>query len=302
MASISVPKPIQHIMRRPKINLTLVITYILLGLVSIIMVLPFFWMLSTSLKVDAEIFGRTIKWIPSTLDWENYRYIFNDLNMDTLFRNTIYVSVIAVFVQIILCSMAGYAFARLNFRGKNILFLATVMTMTVPFEVLVLPMFILVRHFPLAGGNNLLGNGGVGLLNSYTGIVFPHLVTVYGIFIFRQFFLGFPRELEDAAMIDGANKARIFWSLVLPNSGPVIGTMALFAFLWTWNDLLWPVIVIKQNHLKTLQAGIAIVAQNPSRWGEMMAASVMITLPVVLVFLLLQRFLVQGVATSGIKG
>lgn len=302
MASISLPKTSQQVTKRPRIKISLILTYLVLGLISIVMIMPFFWMLSTSLKVDSEIFGRTIKWIPSTLDWENYRYIFNDLNMEVLFRNTIFVSVMAVIVQIILCSMAGYAFARLNFRGKNVLFLSLVITMTVPFEVLVLPLFILVRHFPLAGGNDLLGNGGVGLLNSYTGIVFPHLVTVYGIFIFRQFFLGFPKELEDAAMIDGANKARIFWSLVLPNSGPVIGTMALFSFLWAWNDLLWPVIVIKQNHLKTLQAGIAIVAQNPSRWGEMMAASVMITLPVVLIFLLLQRFLVQGVATSGIKG
>lgn len=302
MATISVAKSTQRASRRVKISFSLVLTYVLLALMSIVMVLPFFWMLSTSLKVDSEIFGKTIKWIPSTLDWENYRYIFNDLNMDVLFRNTIYVSVIAVVVQIILCSMAGYAFARLNFRGKNVLFIALVITMTVPFEVLVLPLFIFIRHFPLVGGNNLLGSGGVGLLNTYGGIVFPHLVTVYGIFIFRQFFLGFPKELEDAALIDGANKARIFWSLILPNSGPVIGTMSLFAFLWAWNDLLWPVIVIKQNHLKTLQAGIAIVAQNPSRWGEMMAASVMITLPVILVFLLLQRFLVQGVATSGIKG
>jgi multiple sugar transport system permease protein len=300
--NLSVPQTAPRVSRLPKIKLPLVATYLLLGLVSIIMVLPFVWMLSTSLKVDAEIFGRTIVWIPSTLDWENYSYIFNDLKMDMLFRNTIYVSVLSVVVQTILCSMAGYAFARLNFRGKNVLFLAIILTMTVPFEVLVLPLFIFVRHFPLMGGNDLFGNGGFGMVNSYAGLVFPHLVTVYGIFIFRQFFQSFPKELEDAAMIDGATKARIFWSMILPNSSAVIGTMSLFAFLWSWNDLLWPVIVIKQAQLKTLQAGLAIVAQNPSRWGEMMAASVMITVPVVLVFLLLQRFLVQGVATSGIKG
>ncbi len=116
------------------------------------------------------------------------------------------------------------------------LFFALLITMTVPFEVLVLPLFVLVRGFPLAGGNDLFGNGGVGLMNSYAGIVFPHLVTVYGVFIFRQFFLGFPKELEDAARIDGASRTRIYWSLLMPNSAPVIGTMGLFAFLWAWND------------------------------------------------------------------
>jgi multiple sugar transport system permease protein len=273
-----------------------------LGLTAIFMLLPFIWMVSTSLKVDAEIFAPDIRWIPSQLDWENYTYIFRDLNMEVLFRNTIFVTMIAVVAQIMLCSMAGFAFARLHFRGRDLLFVAVLITMTVPFEVLVLPLFILVRRFPFAGGNDLLGNGGVGLMNSYAGIVFPHLVTVYGIFIFRQFFLGFPKELEDAARIDGASRIRIYWSLLMPNSAPVIGTMGLFAFLWAWNDLLWPVIVIKENSMKTLQAGLAIVAQNPSRWGEMMAASVIITVPVILVFLLFQRFLVRGVATSGLKG
>ncbi len=291
-----------HMHRRFGAALTLGFTYATLGLVSLFMLLPFVWMVSTSLKVDAEIFTPGIRWIPSELDWENYTYIFRDLNMEVLFRNTIFVTLIAVVAQIILCSMAGYAFARLRFRGRNLLFVAILITMTVPFEVLVLPLFILVRRFPLAGGNDLLGNGGVGLMNSYAGIVFPHLVTVYGIFIFRQFFLGFPKELEDAARIDGASRIRIYWSLLMPNSVPVIGTMGLFAFLWAWNDLLWPVIVVKENSMKTLQAGLAIVAQNPSRWGEMMAASVIITLPVIFVFLLLQRFLVRGVATSGLKG
>jgi multiple sugar transport system permease protein len=285
-----------------KFSYMLAFTYVILILISVVMILPFIWMLSTSLKQDAEIFGETIRWIPTTLDWENYSYIWNSLKMEVLFRNTLYVSVLAVVAQTILCSMAGYAFARLNFPGKDALFIATVLTMAVPFEVLVLPLFILVRNIPGMGGNDWLGQGGVGMMNSYSGLVFPHLVTVYGIFIFRQFFLGFPKELEDAARIDGASRPRIYWSLIMPNSGPVIGTMGLFSFLWAWNDLLWPVVIIKDNSMKTLQAGISTVAQNPSRWGEMMAASVMITLPVMLVFLILQRFLVQGVATSGLKG
>ena len=289
-------------LRRPRFDLTLAITYLVLALVSVIMVLPFIWMLSTSLKQDGEIFGETIRWIPSVLDWENYSYIYKSLNMDVLFRNTLYVSLVAVVGQTLLCSMAGYAFARLEFPGKNALFIATILTMAVPFEVLVLPLFVLVRNFPLLGGNDLFGQGGIGMMNSYSGLIFPHLVTVYGIFIFRQFFLNFPKELEDAARIDGATRPRIYWNLIMPNAGPVIGTMGLFSFLWAWNDLLWPVVIIKEPGMKTLQAGIATVAQNPSRWGEMMAASVMITVPMIIVFLILQKFLVQGVATSGLKG
>jgi multiple sugar transport system permease protein len=276
--------------------------YLILILASVVMVVPFIWMLSTSLKIDSEIFGDTIRWIPSVLDWANYTYIWKDQKMEVLFRNSFFVSGLSVMVQIILCSMAGYAFARLKFRGRDALFAAILITMTVPFEVLVLPLFLLIRQFPLAGGNNILGQGGVGLLNTYEATAFPHLVTVYGVFIFRQFFLGFPKELEDAAWIDGASKTRFFWSILIPNSRPVIGTMGLFAFLWSWNDLLWPVVVVKDNTMKTLQAGLSTVSQNPSRWGEMMAASVMITIPSILIFLLLQRFLVQGVATTGIKG
>ncbi len=285
-----------------RFSFSLFFLYLILALVSVVMLLPFVWMLSTSLKIDSEIFGETIRWIPSVLDWENYSYIFKSLNMDVLFRNTLFVSVLAVVAQIILCSMAGFAFARLEFPGKKALFTATIITMAVPFEVLALPLFLIVRNFPLFGGNNILGQGGIGMMNSYAGLVFPHLVTVYGVFIFRQFFLGFPRELEDAALIDGASRPRIYWSLIMPNAGPVIGTMGLFSFLWAWNDLLWPVIIVKEPTMKTLQAGIATVAQNPSRWGEMMAASVMVTVPMIIVFLVLQKFLVQGVATSGLKG
>ncbi len=289
-------------LHRPRFGLSLGFTYLILLLISVIMVLPFIWMVSTSLKQEGEIFGETIRWIPSVLNWENYSNIFKSLNMDVLFRNTLYVSLAAVVGQTILCSMAGYAFARLNFPGKNALFITTILTMAVPFEVLVLPLFVMVRQFPLIGGNNLFGQGGIGMMNSYGGLIFPHLVTVYGIFIFRQFFLGFPRELEEAARIDGASRLRIYWNLIMPNSIPVIGTMGLFSFLWAWNDLLWPVVIIKEPALKTLQAGISTVAQNPSKWGEMMAASVMVTLPMILVFLILQKFLVQGVATTGLKG
>jgi multiple sugar transport system permease protein len=282
---------------------SLFLIYLLLIITSIIMIIPFVWMVLTSVKVDAEIFGMTPRWIPSQLDWSNYSDAYRSINMGLLFRNTTFVTVADVAAQILLGSMAGYVFARLNFPGRRVIFFALLITMMVPFEVMVLPIFLLARRFPLAGGNDLLGQGGIGLLNSYGGLIFPGLISVYGVFLFRQFFRSFPKEIEDAAMIDGCSHARFFWSILMPNSKPVIGTLGLFSFLWTWNDFLWPLVMVKEDRMKTLQLGLSAFNQEfGTQWAELMAASVMVTLPVIALFLYAQRFLVRGLATSGLKG
>jgi len=266
-------------------------------------VMPFVWMVLTSIKPDEEIFGVTLRWLPSTLDIENYRTAFESIDMGVLFRNTILVAAVDVASQILLGAMAGYAFARLEFPGKQAIFFALLITMMVPFEVLVLPIFLFVRHLPFAGGNNILGTGGIGLLNSYGGLFFPNLISVYGVFIFRQFFRSFPMEIEDAARIDGCSRMRFFWTVLIPNSRPVMGTMGLFAFLWTWNDFLWPLVIVKEDSMRTLQLGLSSFRQEFGvRWAELMAASTMATVPVIALFLFLQRFLVQGLATTGLKG
>ena len=281
----------------------LVVTYLLLIVGAITMLMPFLWMISTSFKADRDIFHLTPQWIPTVWDFGNYADAYNSIHMGQLYFNTIIVTSVDVFGQILLGSMAGYVFARLNFPGKNLIFFSLLATMMVPFEVLVLPIFLFVRAFPLAGGNNLIGQGGIGLINTYPGVIFPNLISVFGIFIFRQFFQGFPKEIEEAAIIDGCSKYRIFWTILVPNSRPVIGTMALFSFLWTWNDFLWPLIVIKNDALNTLQLGLASFNQETgTRWAELMAGSVMVTVPVILLFLFLQRFLIQGIVTTGMKG
>ena len=223
--------------------------------------------------------------------------------MGRLFLNTGFVTIIDVVGQVIFGAMAGYVFARLNFPGKQVIFFSLLATMMVPFEVLILPIFLFVRYFPLAGGNDLLGQGGTGLLNTYGGIIFPNLVSVFSIFLFRQFFLSFPHEIEEAAIIDGCSLQRIFWVILIPNAKPVMGTMSLFAFLWVWNDFLWPLVVVKQDSLNTLQLGLSSFNQEVgTRWAELMAGSVMVTIPVILLYLSLQRFLNQGIATTGLKG
>ncbi len=281
----------------------LMLVYLALVLGSMVMILPFVWMLLTSVKPDAEIFGQTLRWLPSEFDFANYADAYASINMGRLYQNTIFITAVDVMSQILLGAMAGYVFARLRFPGRQAIFFALLITMMVPFEVLILPIFLFVRRFPLAGGNNLLGNGGAGLLNTYPGLMFPNLISVYGVFLFRQFFRAFPLEVEEAALIDGASRARFFWAILIPNAKPVIGTMALFSFLWTWNDFLWPLVIAKEEQMKTLQLGLSTFNQEfGTRWAEMMAASVMATVPVLLLFLFFQRFLVQGLATTGLKG
>lgn len=285
-----------------KFSWSKLLTYAVLSLGAIVMVLPFLWMLSTSLKVDSEIFGAGVRWIPGQLDFQNYVDAFVQTNMARLFLNTSFITVVTVASQVILGSMAGYAFARLNFRGKNFIFFVLLATMMVPFEVLIIPIFLLIRAFPLVGGNDILGQGGTGLINTYAGVMFPNFISVFSVFLFRQFYSRFPKEIEEAAIVDGCSRIGIYWRILLPNSKPVMGTMALFAFLWSWNDFLWPLVVIKNDALKTLQLGLSLFNQEQgTQWAELMAASVMAVVPVILLYLFLQRFLVEGSVTSGLK-
>ena len=284
-------------------RLPLILTYFFLIAGAIVMVMPFAWMVSTSIKPDKEIFGDTIRWIPNELDLQNYTDAFEQTNMPRLFANTIAVTAVAVSSQVLLGSMAGYVFARLHFRGKTLLFFALLTTMMVPFEVLIIPVFLLIRYFPLAGGNDIFGQGGTGLINTLGGVMFPNFVSVFGVFLFRQFYLSFPKEIEEAAIVDGCSRVGVYWRILIPNSKPVLGTMALFAFLWSWNDFLWPLVVVKEDSLKTIQLGLSVFDQEQgTAWAELMAASVMAVVPVIILYIVLQRFLVSGGLTSGLKG
>lgn len=279
------------------------LTYIVLSLLALTMVVPFWWMLVTSLKPNAEIFTVPTQWLPRSLYLTNYTDALEKARMGVLFRNTAIVAVLTITLNLTLCSMAGFVFARLRFVGKGFLFWMLMASMMVPFEVQLIPIFLIARGFPLLGSNDLLGRGGTGLMNSYTGLVFPNTVTVAGIFIFRQFFLRFPHELEDAARIDGAAYGGFFWRILMPNSRPVIASLSLFTFLWSWNDFLWPLVIVRDMRLKTLQLGLSAFQQEGmTNWGPLMAACVLTTAPVIAFFLFLQRYFVQNVTRAGIKG
>lgn len=263
--------------------------------------IPLAWMLVMSLSPSEEIFGSGV--LPSRLTADHYRTAWDEINMARLLFNTAVVSVGAVVGQVLLAAMAGYAFARLRFRGRRVIFVTLLITMMVPFEVLVIPLFLAVRALPLLGGNDLLGQGGVGAMNSHLGIMLPNLITVYGVFLFRQLFLSFPREIEEASIIDGATRRRFFWRILLPNAKPAMTTMGILAFLWTWNDFLWPLIVVRDAEMFTVQIGLAFFnEQFGTRWGPMMAGSVIATVPVVVLFLLAQRRFFSVGVRAGVKG
>ena len=277
--------------------------HLLLAAGAVTMILPFLWMLSTSLKPESEIFRFPPVWIPHTWRWANYREAMQAADFGRYSLNTVIYAVVITFSNLLLCSMAAYAFARLRFRGRNLLFILTLGTMMVPGQVTMVPVFILLKRWPLVGGNGWLGVGGHGLLNSYIGLVLPGAVGAFGIFLLRQFFMTLPRELEDAARIDGCSEAGIYWRIILPLSGPALATLGIFTFTAAWNEFLWPMLIMSKDSMKTLQVGLQVFqTQYTTRWDLLMAGTVVVTIPVLIIFLAGQRYFTRGIALSGMKG
>jgi len=266
-------------------------------------IVPFLWMISTSLKPESEIFRFPPVWVPSLWKWDNYADAMKAAPFGRYFLNTIIYSVAITASNLLFCSMAAYAFARLRFRGRNLLFILVLGTMMIPGQVTMVPVFIMLKRWPLLGGNDLLGVGGHGLLNTYTGLVLPGAVGAFGIFLLRQFFMTLPRELEDAARIDGCSEIGIYWRIILPLSKPAMATLGIFTFTAAWNEFLWPLLIMSKESMKTLQVGLQVFqTQYTTRWDLLMAGTVVVTLPVLIIFLFGQRYFTRGIALSGIKG
>jgi multiple sugar transport system permease protein len=199
--------------------------------------------------------------------------------------------------------MAGYAFARLKFPGRNVLFIIVLATMMIPFQMLLIPLFIILKSWPLAGGNNLIGSGGTGLIDTLVGLTLPNTISAFGIFLMRQFSKTLPSELADAARIDGASEYVIFWWIMLPLMKPAMTALAMFAFQGAWNDFTWPLIVTMTEKTRTLQLGLQTLQnQYYTEWGLLMAATTITILPLITMFIIGQRYFIQGIALTGTKG
>lgn len=278
------------------------VSHVVLALGALVMLLPFVWMISTSVKPTDQLFTVPPTWLPRPIQLDNYAKAMGAGNFGRYALNSLFLGLANVVTNVTLSALAGYAFARLRFPGRNALFLLVLATLMVPYQVTIIPLFVIVRHIPLFGGNDILGQGGIGWINSYWGLIMPGAVGAFGIFLLRQFFQTLPVELEDAARIDGAGEFRIFWQIMLPLAIPAVATLSIFSFQAGWNAFLWPLLVTSTDDMRTIQLGLTVfVQQYSTQWGQLMAATVVATLPMIVVFGFAQRLLVRSIAFTGIK-
>jgi multiple sugar transport system permease protein len=210
---------------------------------------------------------------------------------------------VAVVVSLIINSIAGFAFARLEFKGRNILFFLTLIGLMVPQQVTMIPVFLILKHIPLAGGNNIWGEGGLGWIDSYMGLIIPNIAGSFGVFMCRQFYMNFPKALDDAARIDGLTDLKTYLYIYLPLSKPVLATLTILKTTSVWNEYTWPLIITVSDKMKTVQLALSLFRdETTTQWHLMMAATTLIVLPLALIFLAAQKYFVQGIATTGIKG
>lgn len=263
--------------------------YVVLIILTFVMLVPFAWMFSASLKLDKDVFVFPIQWIPENPRWQNYLDIWTKIPLMTFVLNTVKITLIVTVLQLLTSSFAAYAFAKLKFRYKDTLFMAYIATIAVPWQVYMVPQFMMMRNF--------------GLNDSHLAIIFLQAFSAFGVFMMRQFYQGIPDELCEAARIDGMSEYQIYARIMLPLSKPALSTLTIFTFVNTWNDFLGPLIYLKTEAKKTLQLGLKMfISQYSSEYGLIMAASVLSLIPVLIVFLSLQKHFVEGVAATGVKG
>ncbi|MEO3798132.1 carbohydrate ABC transporter permease [Nonomuraea sp. B10E15] len=274
--------------------------YGVLTVVGLFMLLPFLWSLSTSLKPDEDIIALPVKWLPGSITFEHYWSAFTTVPFARHFANSMLLAVAGVATNVLLGALAGYAFARLAFRGNRLLFRLLLASMMVPPVVTLVPSFIIVRSMPLAGGNDLAGQGGAGLLNTYWAVILPGAVGAFAVFMMRQFFLALPKDLGEAARVDGCREFRIFWSIYLPLCRPALATLSVFTFVAGWNGFLWPLIVLNDPDMMTIQMSLAAFSFNQKTdYGPLMAGSIVAMVPTLLLFAFGQRYLTRGLAFTG---
>ncbi len=262
---------------------------IFLLLFTVLALLPFLWMLSSSLKLDKDVFRYPIEWIPSVMHWENYVQIWERVPLVVYFKNTALLSIGVTIMQLLTSSFAAYAFAKMHFRGRDLLFLCYIGTIAIPWQMYMLPQFIMMRY--------------MGLYDTLWALLVLQSFSAFGVFLMRQFFLSIPSELCEAARIDGLSEYGIWARIMLPLSRPAIATLTIFTFVSTWNDFMGPLIYLRSDAVKTIQVGLRrFIQEYTSDYHLIMAASLCSLVPVAIVFLFMQRYFIEGISTTGIKG
>jgi multiple sugar transport system permease protein len=280
-----------------------VVLYLVLSLGGLLMVVPFIWMILTSLKSLDEV--GSFSWLPKEFHWQNYVDAFNAAPFLTYFRNSLIVVVAQTVPLLFISTAAGYALAQLPIRFKGSILTYFILLLGVPFQVLIVPLFIVVRSVPFAGGNDWLGQGGTGWINTWWALIIPFISAPLYVFLARQFFVSLPGDLADAARMDGLSEIAIFFRIMAPLARPAFVTIALFNIESAWNGFIWPLVATSSEDLRPLQFGLATFAQSSSgqpQWPFLMAISTLAVLPMILLFVFGQRYFIAGLANSGLKG
>lgn len=264
---------------------------------------PLLMTVSVSLQTMNEVYSADLNLIPEALQFENYKTAMTNGNWARYFENSLWVTVITVVISLVINSMAGFVFARIPFRGRDPLFVLILIGMMVPAQVTLIPVFMLIRSVPFAGGNNFLGQGGTGLMNTYAGLIIPYIAGSFGVFLCRQFYMGFPKELDDAARIDGCGRFGQFVRIYLPLSGPVLASLAVLKFTGTWNEYTWPLVMTSGDHMKTVQLALGTFRdEGEVFWNQLMAATLISGVPIYILFFFAQKHFVSGLLAGSVKG
>jgi multiple sugar transport system permease protein len=256
---------------------------------SVVMLVPFAWMLSTSLKEPGDVFLYPPQWIPQPVQWENYQETVTVMPFGRFYLNSILQALSVTALQLLTASLAAFAFARLRFRGRDVLFLLYLATMMIPFPVTMIPNFIIMRY--------------LNWIDTFRALILPPAFSAFSTFLLRQYFMSIPLEMDDAARVDGASSFRIWWQIILPLSGPALATLAIFTFLGQWNSFLWPLIVTNSEKMRTLPVGLAAFqGQYSVQWHLLMAGSVIAVLPILVIYIAGQKWFVRGITLTGMGG
>lgn len=268
---------------------TRALTYLVVSAGALLMVVPFLWMASTAFKDPGATFDYPPTWLPDPFSLKNFREVWTIVPFDRYLFNSLFVAVCITAGEVLTSSLAAYAFARLRFPGRDALFLMYLATLMIPGQVTIIPNFILMRWFEW--------------INTYQGLIIPTAFTAFGTFLLRQYFLSIPRELEEAARVDGASYFQVWWRIIMPLASPAIATLAVFSFMGAWNSFLWPYIMINTADMRTITVALrAFQTDYGTEWGLMMAGSLIAVVPMLLIFLAAQRYFVRGIATTGFGG
>ena len=277
--------------------------YLALIALGSMVILPFYMALVLSLSSPADVFSWPPVFWPEDPQWSNYARVFQVTNFGRAMFNSFVIASVSTVAIVFIDGLAGYAFAKMRFPGRTSMFLLILATLMVPVHVTIVPLFIMFRSFPLAGGNDLFGDGGSGILDSYPALILPFLATAYGTYLMREFMRMLPTNLVEAARMDGAHEFAIFWKIYLPNAKPALAVIAMFNFTAVWNEFLVPLVMTSSRSMRVIQTGLADFAdQETVQWTLLMAAVLMAVGPLILMFIIGQKHFVKGVALSGAKG